>query len=90
MAPPLHRQLGVPRSYVRNVERDYDAILRLRLRGYLSDAARDKAYKRLLQEIPKAVQAAVEERRRHRTSKKADAGRRSGQEQPADEKTTAP
>lgn len=71
-ADPLHKQLGVPRKDLEHLQSDATAITRLRIRGYLTDSALDRAYARVLKQIPEAI----EEGRRKRRERRAEAAKR--------------
>jgi hypothetical protein len=55
VAPPLHRQLGVPAAAADPYQADADAITRLAARGLLSDAEAERARLRLGRKIVGAV-----------------------------------
>ena len=47
LAPPMHEQLDVPKEAAHHVQTDADAIVRLSVRGLLSDAERHRACRRM-------------------------------------------
>ena len=69
MAEPLHQQLGVPRKDLEDLQKDHDAIVRLRARGYLNDGALRRTYRELRKNIPGAIRQAEELRQAARAAR---------------------
>ena len=65
-ADPLHKQMGVPKADLEHLQKDADAILRLRIRGYLNDKTLSRSYHRVIAGIPKAIEQARQKRRDRR------------------------
>ena len=61
-APPLHEQLNLPREDLAQVQADADAIVRLRLRGYLGDGTLKRMHRRLLKWIGETLDVAASRR----------------------------
>ena len=55
LAPPLHEQLGVAEKPTEQFQLDANGIVRLRIRGILSDAETDRACRRLLKRLNKEL-----------------------------------
>ena len=55
LARPLHEQLGVTEGTTKQFQLDANAIVRLRVRGTLSEAEGDRACRRLLKRLNKEL-----------------------------------
>ncbi|KAB2792559.1 hypothetical protein F9K96_05295 [Brucella anthropi] len=57
-APSIHEQFPELSEDVANhIEKDREAMLRLRIRGYLTDSQRDSVMKKIVKSIEKALNA---------------------------------
>lgn len=55
MAPPLHEQLGIQARRCGILQKDADAIVRLKIRGLIGDATARNAERRLMRDILKLL-----------------------------------
>ena len=78
LAKPLHIQLGTPRNDLKQLQKDADAICRLKVRGYINERTRDSAYQRVLKEIPTAIETGRRQRREARAKRKAKGAEKPG------------
>ena len=77
LAPPMHEQLGVPEQAADHVQKDADAIVRLSVRGILSESERDRACKRMLKRMERELPDLLAEHERSAAGDAADAPGRS-------------
>lgn len=63
LAPPIHEQLSIPASRCGILQKDADAIVRLKLRGLISEGTARTAALRLMRDCAKLMEALRMKRR---------------------------
>ena len=71
LAPPLFKQLKIPKDAARHLQADADAVVRLKVRGIIGEGASNMACRRLLKRMETELPGLLEESNRKRTERAA-------------------
>ena len=71
LAPPLFKQLKIPKDAARHVQADADAVVRLKVRGIIGEGASNTACRRLLRRMEMELPRLLKESNQKRTERAA-------------------